>query len=335
MNKNKIISTTLACSLLGVNIINVKAIDNPVEISVNENEGQEITTIEEVEKEGSEKVVISKPVITYENNQFSITKQGEDTEGAKLEYRINGGAWQSYTETFKIDVKDIVDNKVKVEASILVQDTRGDIVESIVEIKLAEITAINTTITQGDTFKELANVTAKDIDGTDITKNIEVVKNEVKNDIPGKYTVVYQVKGSNNYTVTKEIEVTVKEKYIITINAVDKVIYLNDKFNALDGITAKDSKNQDLTKKITVKSTDVNTSKVGTYKAVYEVLDEDNQPTIKEIKVTVKDKDTTTNSQTNKPQTSDSSILYYAGFGLLSLIGLVTINKKYKNKSEK
>lgn len=73
----------------------------------------------------------------------------------------------------------------------------------------ARITAKNKTIKVGDTFRFMDGVTAKDGNGTDITKKV-TVSGKVNTAIPGKYSIKYSVKGSNGVVVTKTTTVTVK-----------------------------------------------------------------------------------------------------------------------------
>ncbi|MGL5693572.1 MAG: immunoglobulin-like domain-containing protein, partial [Peptostreptococcaceae bacterium] len=71
------------------------------------------------------------------------------------------------------------------------------------------------------------------------------------------------------------------------INASDVELKLNDKFEPLNGVTATDKEDGDLTKEIKVVENTVDTSKEGIYKVVYEVEDSQGLKTTKEIKVVV------------------------------------------------
>lgn len=77
-----------------------------------------------------------------------------------------------------------------------------------------EIVANNQTITQGDQFDALAQVSAFDQqnDGSgrvDLTKKITVAQNQVNPQVAGTYTVVYQVTNSYGLITSKSIQVTV------------------------------------------------------------------------------------------------------------------------------
>ena len=74
------------------------------------------------------------------------------------------------------------------------------------------------------------------------------------------------------------------------INAKDLVLKVGDNFDALNGVTASDKEDGDLTSKIQVLENTVNTKKVGDYKVTYKVTDSDNNETTLTIKVIVKAK---------------------------------------------
>ena len=109
------------------------------------------------------------------------------------------------------------------------------------------------------------------------------------------YKVPVNLTGNNNiygwtlgnYPTVSVTKYTAKaNNNMPVINASDKTIVQGTKFNALDGVTASDAEDGDLTKKIKVKE---NTYKdqAGVYKVIYEVTDSNNQTTTREIKVTV------------------------------------------------
>ncbi len=151
------------------------------------------------------------------------------------------------------------------------------------------INATNKTIVQGQTFDPMQGVTATDSEDGNITKNISVVENTVNNKVTGTYKVKYQVTDSGKETVIKEITVTVKENQKPTINAKDKVVNLNSTFNPLDGVTATDPEDGNITN-ITVIGT-VNTKVIGKYTIKYSVTDSFNQKVEKTVTIEVKEVD--------------------------------------------
>ena len=76
------------------------------------------------------------------------------------------------------------------------------------------------------------------------------------------------------------------------INAIDKVLTVGDKFDPLDGVTAVDEEDKDITLTQTnIIANNVDTSVAGTYNVTYKVTDKDGASTVKTITVTVKAKE--------------------------------------------
>ena len=154
------------------------------------------------------------------------------------------------------------------------------------------INAIDKIINVGDKFDTLEGVTAKSNSGEDLTDKIEIKENKVNPNEQGKYTITYYVKDSDNKETTKTITITVQkgEEVVNTlpvINAENKVINLGSKFNELDGITATDEEDGDITNDIIILSSNVDVNKEGVYVVTYEVKDKDGGKVRKNIEVTV------------------------------------------------
>jgi len=158
----------------------------------------------------------------------------------------------------------------------------------IVENVAPVIKAVDKTILEGTEFKVLEGVTATDNEDGDLTSKIEVIKNTVNNKEPGTYEVTYKVTDSGNKSVTKTIKVTVNKNNAPEIKAEDKVITKDKEFKVLEGVTATDNEDGDLTSKIKVVENTVNNKVIGIYKVIYEVVDNNGKKTTKEIKVEVK-----------------------------------------------
>ena len=210
------------------------------------------------------------------------------------------------------------------------------------------IHATDKTITVGDTFDPMADVTAEDAEDGNLTTKIEVKKNDVDTTKAGKYEVTYKVTDNQGATCTKTIAVTVNPKMEVlneapTIDAADKTITVGDTFDPKAGVTAKDAEDGDLTDKIEVVKNTVDTKKAGKYEVTYKVTDSDGATRTKTIKVTVKekapapstDKDktpTTPNKDKDKtttvaPKTGDTTsvntiiaLLAVSGIALLALL---------------
>ena len=163
--------------------------------------------------------------------------------------------------------------------------------KSVVVNSKPTITASDKEIDENATFDPKKDVVARDAEDGDITNKLEVIENTVKTSVAGTYKVVYKVTDSANQSVTKEIKVIVKLNNAPIITAKDVTLEVGDTFDPKKGVTAKDTEDGDLTNKIKVTTNTVNTSKVGTYKVIYEVSDSKNKKTTKEIKVVVNKKE--------------------------------------------
>ena len=157
------------------------------------------------------------------------------------------------------------------------------------------IHATDKTITVGDTFDPMADVTAEDAEDADLTAQIVVEKNDVKTDVAGKYEVTYKVTDNQGATRRKTIIVTVNPKMepmnaAPVIKAEDKTITVGDTFNPMDGVTATDAEEGNLTANIEVKKNDVDTTTPGKYEVTYKVTDSQGASFTKSITVTVNPK---------------------------------------------
>lgn len=159
----------------------------------------------------------------------------------------------------------------------------------IVENILPTINAVDKTIIEGDEFDELKDVSATDYEDGDLTKKIKVIENTVDTSKVGEYKVTYKVVDSENGETTKTIKVIIKENSAPVINAKDIEVTVKNKFDELKDVSATDKEDGDLTKEIKVIEKNVDTSKIGTYKVIYEVTDLRGKTTTKEIKVKVVD----------------------------------------------
>ena len=157
------------------------------------------------------------------------------------------------------------------------------------------IHATDKTITVGDTFDPMADVTAEDAEDGNLTTKIEVKKNDVDTTTPGKYEVTYKVTDNQGASFTKSITVTVNPKMEVlneapVIHATDKTITVGDTFDPMAGVTATDAEDGNLTTKIEVKKNDVDTTKAGKYEVTYKVTDNQGATCTKTIAVTVNPK---------------------------------------------
>ncbi len=238
-----------------------------------------------VENRSPEIYVVDKTII--ENDEFDAMKdvQAIDTEDGDItknievtENTVDNKKPGEYKVTYKVKDSGNIESKKTIKVTVK-------------ENSAPTIDAKDKEITQNKEFKELENVTAKDTEDGDITKNIEVVENTVDNKKPGEYKVTYKVKDSRGKETTKTIKVTVIEDKVPEIIAKDLTVFKNDKFNELSNVKAIDLEDKDLTSKIKVIENTVDTSKLGEYKVTYKVTDSANNTTKKTIKVTVVEKE--------------------------------------------
>ena len=228
-------------------------------------DGDEFNPLEGVTANDVEDGDITNNIVVEGN--VDVTKPGE--------YEIVYKVADSNGEEVSITIKVLVENK-----------------DVNTEKELPIIDASDKTINVGDKFEPLEGITAKDKDGNDITKNIEVTENAVNINEAGKYNITYSVKDKYGNESIKTISVTVKKNDEVVnsapvINTENKIVELGSKFNQLDGVTATDAEDGDVTSRIIVISSNVDVNKEGIYIVTYEVTDKDGASTRKTIEVTV------------------------------------------------
>lgn len=143
-------------------------------------------------------------------------------------------------------------------------------------------------------FDPLEWVAATDKEDGDITNRVMVIVNDVNTSVEGNYHVTYEVIDSSGNKVNKAMMVYVKKEEVVkeqnvepVINAENLTIEKGVYFDPLDGVTALDEDDGNLTHKITVEENEVNVSKSGTYKVTYKVTDSMGKTASKSIVVTV------------------------------------------------
>lgn len=149
-----------------------------------------------------------------------------------------------------------------------------------------QIVAKNTVILLGSEFK-LSDI-AYVIDDCEDDIELEIIHEDVNTQIEGVYTVELKATDSFGLEATKTLRITVMKNNAPVIHAKDLVLMVGDVFVALDHATVTDDHDTDLV--IEVIKDNVDTTQVGVYQVIYRAIDSFGAETIKEIKVTVKEK---------------------------------------------
>lgn len=171
------------------------------------------------------------------------------------------------------------------------------------------LTAADRKIVLGDDFSgafAMRGVSAVDKEDGDLTKDVVLLDNQVQSNVPGIYPVTYKITDSHGLTATKTINVTVAANSLPVIHAENKVIEKGAPFNPLEGVTASDEEDGDLTSSITIRSNSVNTNVAGKYYITYAVTDSHKGVATKDIEVEVKN---TINSITPKDYTVGQGLI--------------------------
>ena len=154
----------------------------------------------------------------------------------------------------------------------------------------------------GAEFDPMKGVTAEDKEDGTLTDKI-TMEGKVDTKVPGDYKIVYNVedKDGNKTSIVREVKVKenpnpgspeerpVIGKAPVIEGANDLTLVVGQKFEPMKDVKATDEEDGDLTEKVQVDASKVDTSKVGDYVAVYTVEDKDGNITKVERKVQVKE----------------------------------------------
>lgn len=237
-------------------------------------------------KSEEKKVIGNAPVINGDDiiinryNNFNpldnvtiIDKEdGDITDKAKITGSVNTERDGEYTLLYSVTDND--GNEISKEIKVKVNADKSPY-----------INASDITIKKGSKFNPLKDVTATDMENGDITDKITYNDN-VNTSKVGEYEVTYKV-ADNNYNITeKTIKVKVLNDMKPVLNVTDKILKIGSDFNPFKDITAIDNEDGDISQDIKCFG-EIDTTKLGDYKLVYEVRDSASQKTSKEINVTI------------------------------------------------
>ncbi|EAD5793502.1 immunoglobulin-like domain-containing protein [Listeria monocytogenes] len=233
-------------------------------------------------------VVNEPPTIEVSNQEVGIGSQFNPDDYATASDKEDG----DITSAIQVIANNVnIHEEGTYQITYQVMDSKGATAEKTITVTIVnerpEITAIDQQVSLGDTFNPLEGVSAKDKEDGDITNSIQVVSNNVDTSVEGSYQVTYSVVDSHGKAAAEvTIQVTVKNDLPV-IAATDKVVPVNGIFNPLEGVTATDKQDGDLTSEIQVTSNDVDMTTPGTYSVTYEVTDKNGEKVAKTVVITV------------------------------------------------
>ncbi|WP_300351481.1 endo-alpha-N-acetylgalactosaminidase family protein [Clostridium sp.] len=178
--------------------VNLNVVKNHLEV------GQRVPFSIEALMNNGEKVNLEEAEIEYEISNPDVLS---------IENKMMTGISDGVTDV-KVNItlngKKISSNIVKIVVG-KVSSNEGSSSPSVIN-SIPEINAKDVELKIGDKFDPMEGVTAEDKEDGDITKNIEVIENNVDTEKAGDYNVVYKVTDSNGASSTKKINVKVNEK---------------------------------------------------------------------------------------------------------------------------
>ena len=157
---------------------------------------------------------ISKAQPSFTLPKDLVIKQGDALSTVSLP---DGFTWADDTQTADVPGTQPFKAVFTPEDTTNYQTVEVDITVEVVPAvsvinKAPKITAEDKTLTVGDTFDAMKDVTATDAEDGDLTDKIVITKNTVDTSKAGKYTVVYEVTDSHGIRVVRTIYVTVQQK---------------------------------------------------------------------------------------------------------------------------
>ena len=141
--------------------------------------------------------------------------------------------------------------------------------------------------TQGETFADPGVEAVDDVDG-DLTESVEITE-DLDMNVPGEYTVNYEVADNSGNITTETRKVVVledNEAPVITLNDDTPIELEVGETYEEPGATAEDNVDGDITDDIEITG-EVNTNKVGDYTITYTVSDAAGNETVKERQIKI------------------------------------------------
>lgn len=246
-----------------------------------------------------ERVVIENPTTTSVEIEQSLTLKvnvigtGNISKDVIWSIEGNNSSKTNINSNGVLTVGDDETSKtIKVIATSVTDKTKSDSISINVIVRSNEKPVItgadDIEIKVGTFFDVNAVVEATDKEEGSLTDKIFVTGNFDYNTL-GEYKITYSVtdKDGNTTTVVRTITVVEEDIENAVINANNLTIKVGDSFNPLEGVTVTDTKNQNIIDTLKYTS-DVDTTKAGVYKIVYEVVGSNGKLVTKTISVTVR-----------------------------------------------
>ncbi len=263
--------------------------ESTVFYTVTDNDGKTATEeriVKVQEPVGDDK---AKPVITLkgDNPEIVYVDQTYNDPGAT--------AWDENDGDITADIK-LYDNTIIITSRpdtftiwYMVQDKAGNVARATRMVIVQEGVIIDTIpplitllggnpmlVIVGGTYGEPGATATDNVDG-DLTDEIVIDNSDVNTSKIGSYTVTYTVSDSSGNEAQAERIVEVREEDaippVITLSGDNPLtLYVGESYNE-PGATAIDNLDGNLTNKITIDKSDIDTSKAGRYTVVYTVCD--------------------------------------------------------------
>lgn len=157
------------------------------------------------------------PIFYVDDQEITVGDSFDPYQNIKVEDKEDG----NLTNTLEV-VKNSVDTSRvgSYEVTYCVTTKQNEKFTKTIIVKVVEdmppvIEAYDKVIVINKEFNPLLDVSAFDKEDGDLTKNVQVIANNVNTKKAGVYSVLYQVSDSANHLVTKEISVTVLKKELV------------------------------------------------------------------------------------------------------------------------
>ncbi|WP_162813963.1 immunoglobulin-like domain-containing protein [Vibrio tetraodonis] len=143
----------------------------------------------------------------------------------------------------------------------------------------------------GSSYDKMEGVSAYDSEDGDLTGDV-VVSGEVNTNRVGAYPLTYSVTDSDSNTTEEIRQVTVYNTAPVINGVNNETILVNSDFDPMEGVSATDAEDGDISNSAIQVSGQVNTEIVGQYTLTYQVTDAAGETTTNERVITVTDEET-------------------------------------------